>query len=690
MKYIPNMKTILLVITCLFFFRPLYPQSKQDMPDLSGFGKIWAMEHLPVDYFQQKYQFVPDDQWLERVRLSSLQFATYCSASFISPDGLILTNDHCARGAETEDGENFDSTGFYAATPEEEKKIPGLFVRQLVLIADISAEIDQEAGKYTTDAGRDSVRQEVINRMTEEYASREEWKDLEIEPVTYYSGVKTSLYGYKKYSDIRLVCLPEVVMGFYGGDPDNFAYPRYALDFTIFRAYENDKPVNSADFYFPVNTAGAVEDELVFVTGHPGSTERYRTVAQYEYDRDYRYRILYTYLKNRYDILAAEAKKRNSRHLEDQLFIIANSLEAYGGILDGLNDPELMRRKKEVEDYMRKEYLLRPGAVDYWEQMDGYYTSMKNDASEVQVLRPSSFSGDILMLLFHIDGFLDALKKEKPEGELEEMKQDLVTAARSVSDPVQKEYLRVIFNELKTFAGPGDDYLDRILDGRTPEEAAEEILSKTVFTDTIKLVKFLDRRLKRIDNGKEPLVELSQELVPEYVKAYSTMAASQKERILLQNKLSQMMFEIFGYSVPPDATFTLRLQDGIVKGYDYNGTTAPYKTTYYGLYDRFYSFDQKDPFALPERWKNPPPEMLPVPLNFVSTNDVIGGNSGSPVINRNRELVGLVFDGNVESLPGNFIYNEKNNRTVSVHVAGLAAALKYIYKADRLLKELGL
>jgi hypothetical protein len=680
-----NLLTVIILVMTL----SLNAQTSKEVPDLSGFGKMWAMEHLPMNYFMEKYQFAPDEEWLNKVRLSSLQFATYCSASFISPDGLILTNDHCARGSETEKGENFDATGFYAATLEEEQPIPGLFVRQLAKIKDISDEIDAEVKKFGSEAEKDSVRNATVGTIIAKYAETEEWKGLEIEPVFYYSGLKVSLYGYKKYSDIRLVCLPEVGMGFFGGDPDNFAYPRYSLDFTIFRAYENGKPVNSSAFYFPININGAEENELVFVTGHPGSTERYRTIAQYAFDRDYRYKALNAFLKDRYDILKRQYEKSNDRRLGDQLFMISNSLEAFGGILSGLNNPELMKRKQVVEDYLRKAVLSKKGTEDYWALLASQYKAMGPVYPEFQFFTPSRFSGATIRTLFAIHDYISALKEDSVPDNAEKIRSGLIANSAALGAPIEKEYLAAIFREMKNFADPGDTYVSDILKNETPDAAANRILSSTLFADSLKLQKFLDKKVKRIENSSDPLVELSQIIVPLYYNAQKKLIEGSAERAILENTISKKMFEVFGYSLTPDATFTLRLQEGIVKGYEYNGTVAPYKTTFYGMYDRYYSFDKKDPFSLPERWQNPPREMLPIPFNFVASTDVIGGNSGSPMINKNRELVGLVFDGNVESLPGNFIFDEQYNRTVALHTAGLAAALKYIYKADRLLKELG-
>ncbi|HEX5113537.1 MAG TPA: S46 family peptidase, partial [Saprospiraceae bacterium] len=246
----------------------------------------------------------------------------------------------------------------------------------------------------------------------------------------------------------------------------------------------------------------------------------------------------------------------------------------------------------------------------------------------------------------------------------------------------------MVLRELKKYATPEDTYLNDILDGRTPDAAASEILAKTVFADQKDLEKLFDKSTKKVNKKKDPLIEASTILGDQYKKAVTAFQSSGPARTLLSQNVAQEVFKVYGNALPPDATFTLRISDGLVKGYDYNGTKAPAKTTYYGLYDRYESNNGVFPWSLPDRWKNPPSELLKSPMNFVCTADIVGGNSGSPIINVKHECVGLAFDGNMESLPGKFIFDEKGNRTVGVHVGGIVAALRYIYKADRLVAEL--
>jgi hypothetical protein len=291
-------------------------------------------------------------------------------------------------------------------------------------------------------------------------------------------------------------------------------------------------------------------------------------------------------------------------------------------------------------------------------------------------------------LMFTINEYHKTASANPESPELEGMQNKLSELASAVNDPKEVKNLAMVLGEVKKFAQADDQYINTVLDGRTPDAAAKEILAKTIFADEKDLNKLLDKSTKKFLRKKDPLIEASELLAEEYLKAVTAYQSTGVVRKQLEQKVAGEVFKVYGNSLPPDATFTLRISDGVVKGYEYNGTTAPIKTTYYGMYDRYQSNDGKFPWSLPEKWLNPPMELLKSPMNFICTADIIGGNSGSPIINVKREVVGLVFDGNIESLPGKFIFDEKDNRTVAVHAGGIVAALRYIYHADRLAAEL--
>jgi len=661
-------------------------------PQLSDFGKMWPFEYVPAEQFSETYQFQAGGEWLDDVRMAALQFANWCSASFVSPDGLILTNHHCSRMVLErimKEGEDFDAHGFYAADTAAERRTPGLWVRQLVKIMDVSDRVMQATSGAETDEEMISLRDSAIYAVMEEVSEQEDWENLEIEPVLYYSGVKISLYGYKRYDDIRLVMIPELQAAYFGGDPDNFTYPRYNLDFTLWRAYEDGKPVNSSGFYYAFNPDGVQDGEPIFVVGNPGRTERYRTIAQYEYDRDYRYRIQLEWMKTNYRELEKQFEESGDRALQEQMFMISNSIKAIQGIIDGLYNEELMDRKRQMENYIRRK-VTDAGGEDYWEQLAREYRKISPEMMEVLLLGPQSGNSGTVLMAYALDAYLEALEDEEADtSELRHFREMLPRIAESLSSGEEKTNLTNLLVFMERYADDDDDYVAAILDGDTPEQAAERILKETLFTREKKMERFLKWDAEKIRKKDDPVILMAMTLVPEYVRSSAIMNGNVDIRRALENKIAREMFGVFGLKLPPDATGTLRISDGRVSGYTYNGTEAPYKTHFFGMYDRFYSFNGEYPWILPERWQDPPVQLLKEPLNFVSTVDIIGGNSGSAMINRNKELVGLVFDGNIESLPGNFIYDEEVNRAVGVHAGGIVAALRHLYGADRILAELG-
>lgn len=656
------------------------------------YGKMWTFEHAPNEYFKETYNFQPDAAWWEKARMASLRFAGYCSASFISPDGLILTNHHCSHGESgkvAREGEDLDANGFYARNRAEERRAPGLFVKQLVKIADITEYVHSASAKARDDDEALARRQEALKAAEAEYAGKEGWQGLEVETVAYYNGGKYSIYGYKRFDDVRLVLLPELRIGNFGGDPDNFTYPRYNLDFTLWRVYENGEPVNSSGFFFPLHTGGAAEGEVVFTIGNPGSTERYRTMAQLEYDRDYKYKTLKTWFGNRLAIMREQYADNPSPELLDQILTISNGDKAFGGILDALHDPVLMGKKKKMEEMIRSRYNAVSGGNDPWKALAEEYEQIKGYRTENFFLAPSPMNGTAMQLAFSAYGLIQAVEGGASEEELAELKSEIRALAQGLSGPYEEKTLAMLLEELKMFAGQDDAYIAELLAGRAPAAAAREILGETKFADEKKLEKLLEAKAEKLQKSKDPIIQMALLLVPEYLESQQALQQGSARRQALEGRIGAEAYKAYGLSIPPDATFTLRIADGVVKDYAYNGTEAPVKTTYFGLYDRHYSNDGAYPWDLPERWLNPPAALLKAPLNFISTCDSTGGNSGSPMINRKGELVGLLFDGNIESLAGNFIYDVTANRSIGVHAGGIAAALKHIYNAGPILEEIG-
>jgi len=659
------------------------------------FGKMWTFENPPKEWFEKEYGFTPDDQWFEKVRMSSLRFASWCSASFVSPDGLIMTNHHCSRdvvGALQKEGENFDTQGFIASSRSDERRAENVFVEQLNKTVDITAEVKQILMDQDTDIANLEARAAALQAVQDKYAAMPDWKDLRMQTVTYYSGGKFSLYGYKKFSDIRLVWIPELDLGLYGGDPDNFTYPRYNLDCTFWRAYDDDgQPLNTSAHYLQFNEAGAKEGEPTFVVGNPGRTERYRTVDQLIWDRDFRYKMDLRFRTNRHALMMEEyeeLKKDPSKTFEAQellstAFSISNGIKAYGGILEGLHNPELLGRKKSME----AEIKSKSSNPSYWNDLSAAYKKLEPHTWSLIHLGPSGLRGSALLMMHELNKYEDLIANDGSEEDLKASKENIVNMGKTLSDPKEKRLFKMLLNEIKEDIYPGDNTLTKLLSGMSIDSYVDKLFEKTKYSNEKKANKCLSKT-KKLHKQKDMLLQASRLLIPKYQAAGNAFQSTGGARRALEAKIANEAFNVYGTDLPPDATFTLRISDGVVKGYEYNGTEAPYKTTYFGLYDRHFSNDKENPWSLPERWQNPPMELLKAPINFVSTNDIIGGNSGSPMINAKGECVGLIFDGNIESLPGNFIFDEEYNRTVSVHAGGIMAALRYIYKADHLVKEL--
>ena len=652
-------------------------------------GKMWTFDNPPLTYFENTYGFKPTTQWLQEVQMAALRFATYCSASFVSADGLVMTNHHCARESGTavaQKGEDLNATGFYAKSLSAERKVKGLFVDQLVLIKELSQPIVEAMKLGKSDAEKISIKDSMITLLTKTYKDSARWKGLELQIITFYKGAQFSLYGYKRHHDVRLVFMPELQMGFFGGDPDNFTYPRYALDCSFFRVYdETGKPLQTKYFY-KFNPQGAKEGEAVFVVGNPGRTERLSTQSQLDFFRDISYPANLAFLRNRSNALKKYNEEAKSDSILNLIFSLENSHKAVSGMLKGLQDDHIYARKMAFEKAFKNKVLALPQANDglsVWNDIASCRQEIKKVFADYFVLQPREISAKSLvfarLMAEYVASTQDTTKQQKVKKQL--------LALTSNPNTLEKELLKNTWIDLMRIP-QSNESLSALLGGSSVEIALDKFYQTPYFTQKDYINTLLKMDSKTLLASNDVLLKVGKQLYDRFLLAKTTFDSLVKKETILNAKLSQLFFAAYGKSIPPDATFSLRIADGVVKGYEYNGTTAPYKTTFYGLYDRYYSFDTKFPFSLPQRWTNPEADFLKSPYNFVSTNDIIGGNSGSAIINQHKEAVGLIFDGNIESLPGRFIYTEEANRTVSVHTGGILAALQYIYKANRLRNEL--
>ncbi|MBO0939987.1 S46 family peptidase [Fibrella sp. HMF5335] len=657
-------------------------------------GKMWTFDNPPTDYFKKTYGFAPDAHWFDEARLASLRFADYCSASFVSANGLVMTNHHCARESGTgvaRKGENLNATGFFAKTSAEERPVDGLFVDQLVKLEDITKQVQEAVTAAGADeAAQVAAREKIFGAIKIDYTNKPGWQGLELQTITFYNGGKYALYGFKRYTDVRLVFMPELQLGFFGGDPDNFTYPRYALDCSFFRVYDKGKPLKTTHF-FKFNPNGIREGEPTFVTGNPGSTERLKTVAELEFDRDLKLPQLLTLLRSRSSALQTYNVKAKNDSVLNEIFGLENSIKAYKGQLDGLRDPYLLARKAAFEKQFKADAQKKGGSVSLWTDIAATVSQQQTTFNDYTYFAPNPLStGETLTAALTL-GLLTEAAAQNPRV-MQQASAMLDEVPKPKSRALEEAYLTAHLTEVQSALGNDDPYVKAALTGpnglRTPREAAAYLLANSKIGSRLVQEGLIAKGVEALTSSTDPLLVLGRIGGKRFLVANEQVRQSTARQEVLRSQLGRLLFATYGTTIPPDATFSLRINDGVVKGYPYNGTVAPVFTTFAGLYDRSYSFSGKAPWNLPARWANPPAELLKQPMCFISTNDIIGGNSGSPMINKNREAVGLVFDGNMESLPGAFIFVPDANRAISVHAGGIAAALRYIYKADRLLTEL--
>ncbi|HEX3007136.1 MAG TPA: S46 family peptidase [Bacteroidales bacterium] len=689
-------KVLIAIAFSILSFQALNAQSTPcDKPAEAGvydMGKMWTFDYAPVEYFRNTYNFTPDAKWFEEARLSALRFANYCSASFVSADGLVMTNHHCARASGFEvqrPGENFNENGFYAQKLADERKVKDLYVDQLAKIEDITDRVIAATSKETTEAGQLAMRDKVFGDIKKEYSEKPEWKGLELQTIQFYNGGKYSLYGFKRYTDVRLVFMPELNLGFFGGDYDNFTYPRYALDCSFFRVYdENGKPLKT-DHYFKFSANGASEGEPVFVIGNPGTTLRLSTISDLEFRRDVQLPLALEQLKKVSLIYQAYNEKAKKDSIINIIFGLENSWKATNGELEGLKDPCVMARKGDFEAKFRNDVKNKTSLNSnlwVWDEIEKTNKELRTIYNEYSILGSGGrFAGQLLQFAQGAvtlnSSFIDPSRKDVFKKRVADMP---VPKEMELEQHILAFHLQFALDKL----GSEHPYVKAALNGKTPAEAAAEIIKNTRLADAKFRAELLTKDSAALWNVNDPLLNLAKISMPRYNGLSVSYKELQSKLFAYRSKIGRMLFDLYGTQIPPDATFSLRINDGVVKGYEYNGTIAPPFTTFFGLYDRYYSFSKKYPFSLPKRWENPPAELLKTPMNFASTNDIIGGNSGSPMVNKNLEVIGLVFDGNIESLPGRFIFIPDQNRAVGVHSGGMLAALKYIYKANRLVTEL--
>jgi hypothetical protein len=663
---------------------------------------MWLLNDPPRQLLKAKYNFNLTDDWLEHARLASVRFNSGGSGGFVSPDGLIVTNHHI--GADSlqklsPKDKDYLRDGYYAKTAVEELKCPDLELNVLQSIDDVTERVNAAVKPEMKPAEAFAARRAVMAAIEKESLDK---TGLRSDVVTLYQGGKYHLYRYKKYTDVRLVFAPEQQIAFFGGDTDNFEYPRFDLDICFFRAYEDGKPVKPKH-WFKWSKAGAGTNDLVFVTGHPGTTNRLETLAKLQHRRD----VTLPYTLNRLRTMEAlllqfsERGPEQRRMAAKDLHQVANARKALSGQYQGLLDPAILAHKKTDEDALRKKVSADPTKQkaygEAWERIAAaektlaeferdYYLKERGDAFNCE--------------LFAIARHLVRLSVERPKPNADRLREYRDSALESLEfqlfspAPIHTELERAkLTNSLSFLAeqyGGDHPFVVKVLAGKSPAARATELIAGT------KLLEPVER--KRVAKGGAGEIEASSDTMIRFAKLVDDEARAVRKRYedeveeverQANGQIAKARFDLLGTAIAPDATFTLRLAFGVVKGYSVEGVELPIYTTFGGAFERAAKQGNREPFVLPERWMKNKDKIDPkTPFNFVSTADTIGGNSGSPVLNRNGELVGINFDRNRHGLVRNFVYTDEQARHIAVHSRGVLEALRILYDAPDLVKEL--
>lgn len=663
---------------------------------------MWTFNNVPRAEIKKKYGFDVTDEWLKKVQLASVRFNNGGSGSFVSANGLVLTNYHIVENIVTEVStpeKDLAKEGFVARSRAEEIKAPSLELNVLISIEDVTNRVSAALKPDMSDAQSFAARRAEISAIEGESTKA---SGLRSDVVTLYQGGQYNLYRYKKYTDVRLVFVPEFQAAFFGGDPDNFNFPRFNIDMALVRVYENDQPVRPESF-FKWSTAGAKEGDPVFVTGHPGSTSRLNTVAHLQDLRDHAIPIILRLLERREAMLKnyMALGQEQRRQAQNELNSIQNSLKVYRGQIAGLKDKGLMDRKTRDEAALRKSIAANPDRQKmYGAAWDAIAKAHQAYPSYIRERRILDQAGGFNTTTFGVARTLVRLaaESEKPNGERLPEFTDARRASLELGlyspAPIHNDFEKLKLADSLDFMvellGANNPLTKQILSGKTPEARASELIEGTKLNDVAVRKELAAGGSKAIAASTDPMIVLARTIdaqARELRKRYESEVIGVERTSY--SKIARARFETEGAKLYPDATFTLRLSYGAVKGYLENGKKVEPFTTLGGLYDRSAQFKSAFPYNLPPRWMAKKSAVnLSTPFNFVSTDDIIGGNSGSPTINKNAELVGLIFDGNIQSLVGDFIYDESVNRAISVDVRAMQEVLRKVFDANEIADEL--
>ncbi len=662
---------------------------------------MWTFDNPPRKHWKERYSFEPSDAWLEHVRLASIRLNEGGSGSFVSPKGLLMTNQHVASGQLQKlstSERNYRRDGFYAATPAEELKCPDLEINVMVSYEDVTARVQGAAKAGTSDKDANDARRVQIAAIEKDATDK---TGLRSEVVALYRGGEYWLYRFKKYTDIRLVFAPEEQIAFFGGDYDNFTYPRYCLDITFLRVYENGQPLKTQS-YLKWSAQGPADGEFVLAIGIPGSTNRLLTLAQVQYQRDVGNPLQMQVWNSRRDALLryGATGPEPVRRALNTVRSLSNSIKRLVGQQDGLNNQRMMAKKEQDEKALRAAVSSRPefqqAYGSAWEEIAKAYRELPTYAkrtafSTIAYSRLGQISSTLVRYAEEAGKPNEARYEEFRDSKLESLKFNLSSPAPIYAD-MEEAILAAWLADAQQTLGADDPFVRAALKGATPAALAKSVVSGTKLSDVSVRKALFEGGADAIKKSDDPLIVLARRVEPiiRELRAWNEEKIQSVDTAAGQ-KIAAARFAVLGRNVYPDATSSLRISYGRVLGYEEDTTLVPHKTTFNGIYERAASFDEKPPFDLPQRWRDGKSKLdLVTPMNFVYTADTIGGNSGSPVINRNAEVVGLNFDSNIQKLPNRYWYVDEaeGGRALAVHSAAIIEALRRLYGAEKLAAEI--
>ena len=659
---------------------------------------MWTLNNFPKKTFEKKYHFAPTDEWLKHIQLSSARLAGGCSGSFVSSTGLIMTNHHCASSCIEQLSnakKDFEAAGFYAKKAEDEVKCPEIEINKLVQISDVTSQILTATKNLSGKEFNDKLKAETAKIEKACSAGSER---VRCDVVTLYHGGIYNLYQYERYQDVRLVFAPEFAAAFFGGDPDNFMFPRYDLDISFLRVYDQGRPLQTKD-YFKWSKAGAKDSDVTFVTGHPGSTSRLSTIADLELLRDLKLPKNLMFLSELRGLLTEFQKRgpEQKRISNGRLFGVENSLKGMKGRFLTLTDKKFFAdrvaqeqnliKKVSTQSKIKKEYgeALKENKLADQKLKDMFY--------ELDFIEYNTYGSKLFQAARNLVRAGDESQKpnekrfhEFTDSAMPQLKQSVLSTA-PIYDEFEITMMTFYLTKMREYLTADNAFVKKVLGQKSPAELAEYLVQNTKLKDLKVREQLFTGGKAAVDASTDVMIEFAKLLDPDSRRVRKTYE-DEIESVLKKNaeKIAQAQFAVYGSQTYPDATFTLRISYGQVKGYSESGHFVDPITRFAGAYDRHTG---KDPFQLPESWMKAKDHVDPkMPLDMCTTNDIIGGNSGSPVINKDGEVVGIIFDGNIQSLGGDYGYDESVNRAVAVESSGIVEALDKIYDANRITAEL--